>query len=69
MWRGKSAGQLAAEVREKPEEQGKCSAEDEAGDDREIEGGVFAAMDDVAGELSEAKREFATEIEESTDED
>ena len=69
MRRGKSAGQLAAEVREEPEEQGKCCAEDEAGDDREIEGGVFAAMDDVAGELSEAEREFATEIEESADGD
>jgi hypothetical protein len=56
-------------VREEPEEQGKCSAEDEARDDREIEGGVFAAMDYVAGELSEAEREFATEIEESADED
>jgi len=62
-------GQLAAEVREEPEEQGKCCAEDQAGDDREIEGGVFAAMDDVAGELSEAEREFATEIEESADGD
>ena len=65
--RGKSAGHLAAEVREEPEEEGKCCTEDEAGDDREIEGGVFAAMDDVAGELSEAKREFAAEIEKSAD--
>jgi hypothetical protein len=56
-------------VREEPEEEGKCCAEDEAGDDREIEGGVFAAMDDVAGEFSEAERESATEIEESTHED
>lgn len=54
-------------MREEPEEEGKCCAEDEAGDDREIEGGVFAAMDDVAGELSEAKREFAAEIEKSAD--
>ena len=67
--RGEILWRLATEMREKPEEEGKCCAEDEAGDDREIEGGVFAAMDDVAGELSEAKREFATEIEESTDED
>jgi hypothetical protein len=54
-------------VREEPEEQGKCCAEDEAGDDREIEGGVFAAIDDVPGELSEAEREFATEIKKSAD--
>jgi len=67
--RGKSAGQLAVEMRGEPEEEGKCCAEDEAGDDREIEGGVFAAMDDVAGEFSEAERESATEIEESTHED
>jgi hypothetical protein len=29
---------------------------------------VFAAVDDVAGKSSEAKREFATEVKESTDE-
>jgi hypothetical protein len=65
--RGKSAPQLAAEMGEEPEENGKCCAEDEAGDDREIEGGVFAAMDDVAREFSEAKRELPTEIEKSAD--
>jgi hypothetical protein len=65
--RGKSVVRLAAEVREEPKEEGKCCAEDQAGDDREIEGGVFAAMDDVAGEFSEAKRELATEIEKSGD--
>jgi hypothetical protein len=65
--RRKSAPRLAAEVREEPEEKGKCCAEDEAGEDGEIEGGVFAAMDDVAGEFSEAKRELATEIEKSGD--
>jgi len=52
---------------EEPEEKGKCCAEDEAGDDREIEGGVFAAMDDVSGKFAEAKRELSTEIEKSAD--
>jgi hypothetical protein len=65
--RRKSAGHLVAEMREEPEEQGKCCAEEEAGDYREIKGGVFAAMDDVAGESSEVKREFAAEIEKSAD--
>jgi hypothetical protein len=65
---GKSAWRLAAEVREEPEKEGKCCAEDETGDDREVESGVFAAMDDVAREFSETKREFAAEIKESADE-
>jgi hypothetical protein len=56
-------------VGEEPEEEGKCCAEDEAGDDGEIEGGVFAAMDDVAGELSKAERKFPAGIKKSADED
>jgi hypothetical protein len=45
---------------EEPEEEGKGGAEDEAGDDGEIEGGVFAAMDDVAGEFAESERELSS---------
>jgi hypothetical protein len=63
--REKLGGPLAAEVREEPEDKGKGGTEDEAGDDGKIESGVFAAMDDVSGKFAEAKRESATEIEES----
>jgi hypothetical protein len=62
--RGKSAGfeGLAAEVGEEPEEEGKRGAKNEASDDGEIESGVFAARDDVAGEFAEAERESSTEV-------
>lgn len=60
---------LSAEMGEKPEEERKGKAENETGDDGEIEGGVFAAVDDVAGETAEAEGEFAAEIEKSAKED
>jgi len=46
----------------KPEEKRKAEAEDETGDDGEIKRGVFAAMDDVAGEASETERKSRAEI-------
>jgi hypothetical protein len=54
---------------EKPEENREGCAEHKAGDDREIEGRVFAAVDDVAGKLSEAKGEFCDEVQKGADED
>jgi hypothetical protein len=54
---------LAVEAGEKPEEKTQGDAEDQACDDREIKGGVFAAVDDVAGKFAEAEREFAAEVE------
>jgi hypothetical protein len=51
----------------KPEEERKTEAEEEAGDDGEVEGGVFAAVDDVAGEAAEAQREFSAEVKQSAD--
>src|SRR2546421_1240614 len=53
----------------KPEEERKAEAEDKAGDDREVEGGVFAAMDDVAGEAAQTEGEFAAEVEKGAEED
>ena len=38
---------------EEPEDDGEDDADDEAGDDGEVEGGVFAAVDDVAGKAAE----------------
>lgn len=61
--RGWAIVELAAEAGEKPENERKHGAEDEAGDDREVESCVLAAMDDVAGKSSKAEREFAREIE------
>jgi len=53
---------------DEPEEKRQGGAEEDTGDEREIERGVFAAMNDVAGEAAKAEREFATEIEKSADE-
>jgi len=60
---GKIRGRLAAEAGEKPEEKGQGGAEEKAGDDWEVESGVFATVDDIAGKSAEAKRELAREIE------
>jgi hypothetical protein len=65
----KEKTRLLAGLPKKPEEERKTEAEKEAGDDREVEGGVFAAVDDVAGEAAEAQREFSAEVKHSTDKD
>jgi hypothetical protein len=54
---------------EEPEEEREGNAEEKAGDDREIEGGVFAAVDDVSRKAAEAQREFSPEVEKSPDKD
>ena len=48
---------------EEPEEQREGGAEHEAGDDRKIERGVFATVDDVAGKAAETQRELAAKVE------
>jgi len=50
---------------EEPEEEGKDDADEEAGDDGKVEGGVFAAMNDVAGEAAQAEGETGAEVKES----
>jgi len=55
-------------VRNEPKQKRENDAEEQAGNDGEVESGVFAAVDDVAGQLSQAERESAAEIEESADE-
>ena len=54
---------------EEPQEQRESGAEDKTGDDRKIEGGVFAAVDDVAGEAAEAQGELAAKVEERAEND
>ena len=48
---------------DEPEEQCIGHAEQQAGDDGKVEGGVFAAVDDVAGEATQSEGEFSTEVE------
>jgi len=59
----------SAEVGEEPEKQAQADTEEQAGNDGEIKGGVFAAMDDVAREAAEAEGELGAEVENRADED
>jgi hypothetical protein len=54
-------------VRNDPEEEREHDTYDEAGNDGKVERGVFAAVNDVAGQFSQAKGELTAKIEESTD--
>ena len=54
---------LATEVGEEPEDQREAYAEDKASDDGKIKGGVFAAVDDVAGKAAESERQAPAKIE------
>jgi hypothetical protein len=60
---------LLAELPKKPKEERKTEAENEARDDREVEGGVLATVDDVAAEAAEAQWEFSAEVKQSADKD
>jgi hypothetical protein len=56
-------------VREEPEEEREGGAKKEAGDDREVEGGVFATVDDVAGKTAESERKPPAKIKKSAQND
>lgn len=60
--RAPKRGLLAAEVGDKPEEERERGAEEKAGDDGEVERGVFAAVNDVAGQSAQAEGELVPEI-------
>src|SRR5713226_6816974 len=60
---------LAAEIGEEPQDERENDPNREAGDDGEVEGGVFAAVDDVAGEAAEAEGETCAEVEQGADDD
>ena len=66
---GSRANGLAPEVRDEPEEERERGAEEKASDDGEVERGVFAAVDDVAGQFSQAEWKLASEIEKSSEKD
>jgi hypothetical protein len=54
-------------VRNEPEEEREHDTYDKASNDGKVERGVFAAVNDVARQFSQAEGEFAAKIEESTD--
>jgi hypothetical protein len=56
-------------VPEEPEEKSEGGAEEEAGDNGEIKGGVFASMDDVAGEAAKAEGKPPAKIKKSAQND
>jgi hypothetical protein len=53
-------------VGEEPEKKGKRDAKKKASDDGKVKRGVFAAMNDVAGKLSQAEGEFVAEVQKCT---
>ena len=57
----------AAEMRDEPDEKGQRNAEKQTGNDGKVERGVFAAVNDVAGQFSQAEGEFVSEIENSSE--
>jgi hypothetical protein len=61
-------GGSSAKVGDEPEEERNAKAEDKAGDDREVKGGVFAAVDDIAGKFSQAEGQFFAGVEKSANE-
>ena len=65
---GKIRRGLAAEAGEEPEEKGQGGAQEKAGDDWEVESGVFATMDEIAWKSAETKWEPAREIKNSAEE-
>lgn len=58
---------LAAEVRDEPEEDGERDADDKTAHDWKVESGVFAAVNNVAGQFSQAEWELVPEVEKDTD--
>ena len=54
---------------DEPEEEREAEAQNETGDDGKVKRGVFATVSDVARKFSEAKGEFAPEVEERANED
>ena len=73
-WASAEAVQLgrmdsAAELVDDPENQTDEHADDQARNQREIKSPVLPAMDDVAWQPAESKREFATEVEDGADDD
>lgn len=54
-------------MRDEPEKERNEDTDNEASDDRKVEGSVFAAVHDVAGQFSQAKRKLVPEPKKDTD--
>jgi hypothetical protein len=54
---------------DEPEKEAQRNADDETGDDGKVEGGVVAAMDDVARKAAKTEGEFAAEKEKCANEE
>jgi hypothetical protein len=65
MW----AAELFSKASDEPEDQRQQNAQHDGGDDGEVEGGVLAAIDDVAGEASDGEVEASAEQKQQTEED
>lgn len=62
-------GWLATEVRDEPQEKGERDAEKQTGDDWKVEGSVFGAVNNVAGQFPQAERESVPKIKKGADQD
>lgn len=60
---------LTAKVRDQPEEKGQRDAEKKTSDDGKVKRSVFAAVNDVAGQFSQAQRQLVSKIEKHTNQD
>ena len=61
--------ELTAQVGDKPEKERKRDAKKKASDNGKVKSGVFAAMNDVAGKLSQTEGELVAEVQKSTDQE
>ena len=60
--------QSAAKLIDQPENQANGHADDQTGDEREIECAMLAAMNDVSGQAAKAERKLWAQIEKRSDE-
>jgi len=54
-------------MRDEPEKERKRDAKKKASDDGKVKSGMFAAMHDVAGKLSQTEGELVAEVQKSAD--
>ena len=54
---------------EQPKNKRKSSAKDKTGNDRKVERSVFAVVDDVAGQFSQAEGELVPKVKKSAEKD
>jgi hypothetical protein len=65
-FRVKGSHGLASEAREQPEKEREHNADKQARDNRKVERGVLATVNDVSGKLSKAQRKLGSEVKQRT---